>query len=74
MECQGHERWISLKDRCKRCEGRKIVREKKILKVHIDKSMEDGQKITHGEGDQEPGLKSGDIIIVLDQTEHVVFT
>ncbi|CAD7681383.1 unnamed protein product [Nyctereutes procyonoides] len=63
------------KDRCKSCNGRKILREKKILEVHIDKGVKDGQKITfHGEGDQEPGLEPGDIIIVLDQKDHAVFT
>uniref|UniRef100_M3XYP6 DnaJ homolog subfamily A member 1 n=1 Tax=Mustela putorius furo TaxID=9669 RepID=M3XYP6_MUSPF len=72
MECQGHGERISPKDRCKSCNGRKIVREKKILEVHIDKGMKDGQKITfHGEGDQEPGLEPGDIIIVLDQGQIV---
>lgn len=36
--------------------------------------MRDGQRITfHGEGDQEPGLEPGDVIIVLDQKEHAVF-
>lgn len=36
--------------------------------------MRDGQKITfHGEGDQEPGLEPGDVIIVLDQKDHPVF-
>lgn len=36
--------------------------------------MEDGQKITFaGEGDQEPGLEPGDIIIVLDEKEHATF-
>ncbi|XP_064356946.1 dnaJ homolog subfamily A member 1-like isoform X1 [Dromaius novaehollandiae] len=75
MECQGHGERISPKDRCKSCTGRKIVREKKILEVHIDKGMKDGQKITfHGEGDQEPGLEPGDIIIVLDQKDHPTFT
>ncbi|NXF96559.1 DNJA1 protein, partial [Eubucco bourcierii] len=74
MECQGHGERISPKDRCKSCNGRKIVREKKILEVHIEKGMKDGQKITfHGEGDQEPGLEPGDIIIVLDQKDHSVF-
>ncbi|XP_074787731.1 dnaJ homolog subfamily A member 1 isoform X3 [Athene noctua] len=44
MECQGHGERISPKDRCKSCTGRKIVREKKILEVHIDK----GQVVKHG--------------------------
>lgn len=36
--------------------------------------MKDGQKIAfHGEGDQEPGLEPGDVIIVLDQKDHPVF-
>ena len=37
--------------------------------------MKDDQKIKFlGEGDQEPGLEPGDIIIVLDQKDHAVFT
>lgn len=36
--------------------------------------MKDGQRITfHGEGDQEPGLEPGDVVILLDQKEHAVF-
>lgn len=36
--------------------------------------MKDGQRITfQGEGDQEPGLEPGDVIIVLDQKDHAVF-
>lgn len=36
--------------------------------------MKDGQKITFsGEGDQEPGLEPGDVIIVLDLKDHPVF-
>ena len=51
-----------------------MTRERKILEVAVDKGMEDGQKITFsGEGDQEPGLEPGDIIIVLDEKQHQVF-
>ncbi|RVE71799.1 hypothetical protein OJAV_G00055660 [Oryzias javanicus] len=73
-DCQGQGEKFSSKDRCKSCNGHKVERKKKILEVHIDKGMKDGQKITfHGEGDQEPGLEPGDVIIVLDQKEHPVF-
>uniref|UniRef100_A0A3P8TMT1 DnaJ homolog subfamily A member 1 n=1 Tax=Amphiprion percula TaxID=161767 RepID=A0A3P8TMT1_AMPPE len=73
-DCQGQGEKFSSKDRCKNCNGHKVERKKKILEVHIDKGMKDGQKITfHGEGDQEPGLEPGDVIIVLDQKEHPVF-
>ncbi|XP_029909819.1 dnaJ homolog subfamily A member 4 [Myripristis murdjan] len=73
-DCQGQGEKFSSKDRCKNCNGHKVERKKKILEVHIDKGMRDGQRITfHGEGDQEPGLDPGDVIIVLDQKEHDVF-
>ncbi|XP_060083739.1 dnaJ homolog subfamily A member 1-like [Ylistrum balloti] len=73
-DCQGQGERINPKHRCKHCQGRKVVRERKILEVHIDKGMRDGQNIRfHGEGDQEPGLEAGDIIIVLDEKEHSAF-
>lgn len=73
-ECQGQGERISPKDRCKACNAKKVVRERKILEVHVDKGMRDGQKITFsGEGDQEPGLEAGDIIIVLEEKEHESF-
>ncbi|XP_038077937.1 dnaJ homolog subfamily A member 1-like [Patiria miniata] len=73
-ECQGQGERINLKDRCKQCLGKKIMKNSKILEVHIDKGMKDGQKITfHGEGDQEPGLEPGDIIIVLEEKPHKTF-
>ncbi|KAG7523064.1 dnaJ-like subfamily A member 4-like [Solea senegalensis] len=73
-DCQGQGEKFNSKDRCKNCSGHKVERKKKILEVHIDKGMKDGQKIPfNGEGDQEPGLEPGDVIIVLDQKEHPVF-
>lgn len=73
-DCQGQGEKFNSKDRCKNCNGHKVERKKKILEVHVDKGMKDGQKITfHGEGDQEPGLEPGDVVIVLDQKEHPVF-
>merc|ERR1711915_106877 len=75
MGCQGQGERIDPKLRCKKCNGRKVNRERKILEVQVDKGMEDGQKITFSsEGDQEPGLEPGDIIIVLDEKKHERFT
>lgn len=49
------------------------MRDRKILEVHVDKGMTDGQKIVFSsEGDQEPELEPGDLIIVLDEKEHEV--
>lgn len=73
-DCQGHGERINPKDRCKTCQGRKVSKERKLLEVHIDKGMEDGQKITFAaEGNQEPGLEAGDAIVVIDEKEHDTF-
>jgi DnaJ family protein A protein 1 len=73
-DCDGQGEKINAKDMCKTCQGRKIVHERKILEVHIDKGMEDGQKISfYGEGDQSPGLEPGDIVIILEEREHSTF-
>lgn len=73
--CRGKGHVINPKDRCKKCEGKKVVREKKILEVNVDKGMRDGQQIRfHGEGDQDVDMEPGDIIIVLDEKRHEVFT
>lgn len=48
---------ISEKDRCSTCRGKKVVNETKILDVHIDKGMREGQKIYfRGEGDQQVNI------------------
>ncbi|XP_045193961.1 dnaJ homolog subfamily A member 2-like [Mercenaria mercenaria] len=74
-ECHGEGEAINEKDKCKECKGKKVNSESKILEVHVDKGMKDGQKIPfRGEGDQLPDLEPGDVIIVLQQKEHEVFS
>ncbi|KAK2173552.1 hypothetical protein NP493_868g03022 [Ridgeia piscesae] len=73
-ECRGEGEVINEKDRCKGCKGKKVIPESKILEVHVDKGMRDGQKIPfRGEGDQMPGVEPGDVIIILQQKENDVF-
>ncbi|KAF9232008.1 hypothetical protein BU15DRAFT_90760 [Melanogaster broomeanus] len=61
-ECNGTGEFINLKDRCSNCKGKKVLPEKKILEVHIDKGMKGGQTITFsGESDQSPNAQSGDV-------------
>ena len=44
---------ISEKDKCPNCKGEKIVQDKKVLEVHVEKGMQNGQKITFpGEADE----------------------
>lgn len=33
---------INEKDRCKKCEGKKVIKEVKILEVYVDKGMKYG--------------------------------
>ncbi|KAI8363811.1 ATPase GET3 [Choanephora cucurbitarum] len=73
--CRGTGEIINEKDRCKECLGKKITSERKILEVHIERGMRDGQKITFSkEGDQAPGIIPGDIVILLDEKPHPRFT
>jgi len=65
---------IKEKDRCTTCRGKKVCNETKILEVHIDKGMKDGQKIFfRGEGDQQPDVEPGDVIIILHEKSHEHF-
>lgn len=36
-DCKGQGERINPKDRCTTCNGNKVVREKKIIEIHIDK-------------------------------------
>uniref|UniRef100_A0A914YWL2 Uncharacterized protein n=1 Tax=Panagrolaimus superbus TaxID=310955 RepID=A0A914YWL2_9BILA len=71
--CNGEGQII--KNPCKGCYGKKKAKEEKILEVHIEKGMSDGEKIYfRGQGDEEQGLEPGDVIFVLDEKEHPVYT
>lgn len=70
-DCDGTGESINQKDRCKNCLGKKVVEERKVLEVFIDKGMTHKQEIRFaGEGDQSPGVIPGDIMIVLDEKPH----
>ena len=69
--CSGTGEMINAKDRCKTCNGKKVISEKKMLEVHIDKGMKGGQTINfRGESDQAPGVTPGDVIIVIEEKPH----
>jgi len=73
-DCNGEGESINEKDKCNTCRGKKVINERKVLEVFIDKGMKDGQKITFtGEGDQAPGIIPGDVVIVLEEKEHSTF-
>jgi len=73
-ECGGEGEIINEKDRCKKCDGRKTVQEQKIIEVNIMPGMRENQKIVFSnEGDQEPGVEPGDVILVIKTKPHERF-
>jgi len=65
-DCGGKGETIDKKDRCNGCNAKKTIDEEKVIEVHVDKGMNEGQRITFsGEGDQAPGITPGDIVVIL---------
>lgn len=75
-KCRGEGVAVDPADICPTCSGNKVVQERKVLQVFVEKGMKDGQKITFsGEADQHPSIRQpGDVIIILQQKPHDVFT
>lgn len=73
-ECMGQGENIPEKHRCKTCNGHKTTKNSKMLEVHVDKGMSDGQQIRFsGEADQDPQYEAGDVVVILEQKDHPVF-
>lgn len=73
--CNGEGETMRSSDRCKKCNGRKTVVERKILHVPIDRGVKSGKNVHFpGEGDQAPGLVTGDVDIVIEQKPHERFS
>jgi DnaJ-class molecular chaperone len=69
--CRGEGRSISASDRCKKCKGQKVIEEEKKLLVHVERGMEDGDRITfQGASDEAPGADTGDVIVVIREKKH----
>lgn len=67
-ECQGKGEVIDEKDRCQQCKGQKVIPETTVQEVVVEKGMEWGETIVRrAEGDQQPKMAPGDLIIVLQQ-------
>jgi|LauGreDrversion4_2_1035121.scaffolds.fasta_scaffold203292_1 DnaJ family protein A protein 2 len=63
-DCEGKGEVINDKDKCKECNGKKVVKDKKILEVQIDKGAPNGEKyVFHGEADEYPDIEPGDVVI-----------
>lgn len=72
--CHGSGDIIDPKDRCKTCNGKKIASERKILQVHVDPGMKNGEKVVFkGESDQAPDTIPGDVIFIINEKPHKIF-
>lgn len=85
-ECQGRGVKVQLRQigpgmvqqmqsACASCRGTgktyKVVKDRKVLEVHIEKGMKSGHKLKFsGEADEVPGTLPGDVVIVVQQKEH----
>ncbi|CAL9733224.1 mitochondrial protein import protein MAS5 [Monosporozyma servazzii] len=72
--CHGTGDIIDPKDKCKTCQGKKIDHERKILEVHVNPGMKNGEKVVFkGEADQAPDVIPGDVIFVINEAPHKSF-
>ncbi|GJE94872.1 DnaJ-domain-containing protein [Phanerochaete sordida] len=73
-DCGGRGEKLREKDQCKKCKGKKTVKEKTRQEIFIERGMADRQRIVlSGAGDEEPGVPPGDVIFVLKQKPHASF-
>ncbi|KAI9078699.1 hypothetical protein K1719_039342 [Acacia pycnantha] len=73
-DCKGSGEVISERDKCLQCKANKVTQEKKVLEVHVEKGMQQGQKIVfEGQADEAPDTIAGDIVFVLQVKEHPKF-
>lgn len=73
-ECRGSGEVINERDRCTQCRANKVILEKKVLEVHIEKGMRNGEKIVFdGQADEAPDTITGDIIFLVQEKKHSRF-
>ena len=73
-ECRGEGTVIKEDDKCKTCKGNKVTKEKKQLKVSLDKGAMSGKRYTfEGESDEVPGYEPGDVVIEIELKPHAKF-
>lgn len=64
--------------RCTKCAGEgycgETKKERKVLEVHIEKGMKNGQKVVfRGMADEKPNMEPGDINFIVQEKEHELF-
>jgi DnaJ family protein A protein 2 len=73
--CGATGKLIAEEDKCQKCKGRKVNKDRKVLEVYIERGMRNNQTIIFpGESDEKPpnGMP-GDIVFILQEKEDDVF-
>lgn len=72
--CGATGKVFKTKDKCKRCNGKGLSEETKILEFSIPKGSVSGDEVVlKGESDEAINKKPGDVILKFVQTPHAVF-
>jgi DnaJ-class molecular chaperone len=59
---------------CSPCNGSKVLKDRKVLDLTIEKGMKQGSEIRFcGEADEIQGTTPGDVVIVVSEKEHDIF-
>lgn len=70
-KCQGEGVIVNDVDKCEKCKGKCVIKTIKILQIHIEKGIKNGEKIIfREESDQNPNTIAGDVIIVIKEEKH----
>lgn len=73
--CNQQGTYFMPNDICKRCNGNKVVEERRILTVDIEPGAKNGDPIILvGEGDQGIGIVPGNVVVTIVQKNHPFFT
>ncbi|EAN77655.1 chaperone protein DNAj, putative [Trypanosoma equiperdum] len=75
QNCGGCGKYVRESDVCRRCHGKQMVRDEKVLEVPIERGMKADDAIRfEGEGDEVLGVRlKGDVLIILAEKPHDVF-
>ncbi|KAI0389400.1 DnaJ-domain-containing protein [Xylariaceae sp. FL0594] len=72
--CHGSGKHFKEKDRCKKCKGKRTVKETKPLEIYIPRGASQGERIVlEGEADQQPDQTPGNLVFILAEEPHEVF-
>jgi len=64
--CSGAGEVIPAGDKCAKCQGKKTIRDSKIIKVEVPRGSSFDEPISfYGEGDEKPGTITGDLVFIL---------